>query len=215
MTVRQKVGLRKSNTGIRKRGKERREKLIKATYDLLCTNSIEEIAFIDIANSAKIPEGSAYHFFANRYDVFAALAKELSDKFIETHRQPIKKKYLKSWQTLADYLIERGAMVYADNPPAQQLLIGGKTPPEIKQVDRINDREVGKVMSEIFQQHFYLPDLPNTKDIFYYFIEITDVMFSLSVIEHSRITDEMLNEAKRVGRSYLASYLPEKLDRKI
>lgn len=69
-------------------------------------------------------------------------------------------------------------------------------------------------MCEIFQQHFDLPDLPNTKDIFYYFIEITDVMFTLSVIEHSKITDEMLNEAKRVGRSYLASYLPEKLDRK-
>lgn len=93
-------------------------------------------------------------------------------------------------------------------------MIGGKTPPEIKQVDRINDREIGKVMCEIFQQHFDLPDLPNTKDIFYYFIEITDVMFTLSVIEHSKITDEMLNEAKRVGRSYLASYLPEKLDRK-
>ncbi len=215
MTVRQKVGLRKANTGIRRRGKVRREKLIKASYDLLCTNSIEEISFIDIANFAEIPEGSAYHFFANRYDIFAALAKELSDKFIETHKQPIKKKHLKSWQTLADYLIERGAKVYAENPPALQLFLGGKTPPEIKQVDRINDREVGKVMSEIFQQHFNLSDLPNMNDIFYYFIEITDVMFSLSVIEHSRITDEMLNEAKRVGRSYLASYLPEKLVRKI
>jgi len=214
MVVRQKVGLRKTNTGVRRRGKERKEKLIKAAYDLLCKKPIEEIAFIDIANYANVPEGSAYHFFANRYDVFAALAKQLSDKFIETHRQPIKKKNLKSWQTLANYLVERGAKVYAENPPARQLLIGGKTPPEIKQVDRINDREVGKVMCEIFQQHFDLPDLPNRKDMFYYFIEITDVMFTLSVIEHSEITDEMLKEAQRVGRSYLSSYLPEILERK-
>ena len=69
-------------------------------------------------------------------------------------------------------------------------------------------------MSDIFQQHFKLPELANTKDIFYYFIEITDVMFSLSVIEHSRITDEMLEEAKRVDRAYLSSYLTDKLDKR-
>ncbi|HEX9813711.1 MAG TPA: TetR family transcriptional regulator [Myxococcota bacterium] len=181
--------------------------MLTATYDLLCVRAIEDISLRDIAQQAGVPEGSAYHFFANRFDVFSALADELSGQFIEAHRSRIPPSRRKSWQALAEHLIDVGAKVYAENPPARQLLIGGKTPPEVKQAGRLNDREIGNVMYGVFAEHFELPDTDAMRKIFYYFIEITDLIFTLSVIEHGENTAEMLAEAKRAGTGYLATYL--------
>ena len=207
MSNRQKIGLRKAPSATRKRGRERRKLLLKATYDLLCVRPVEDISFRDIADEAGVPEGSAYHFFANRFDVFSALAEELSDQFIEAHQCKVPPSRRKSWQALAEHLIDVGAKVYAKNPPARQLLIGGKTPPEVKQADRLNDRAVGNVMYEVFAEHFELPETDEMRKAFFYFIEITDLIFTLSVIEHGEITAEMLAEAKRAGTGYLGTYL--------
>jgi AcrR family transcriptional regulator len=204
---RQKIGLRKPPSATQKRGRERRKLLLKAAYDLLCERPVEDVSFRDIADEAGVPEGSAYHFFANRFDVFSALAKELSDQFIEAHKRKVPPSRCKSWQALAEHLVDIGAKVYAANPPARQLLIGGKTPPEVKQADRINDRAVGNVMYEVFAEHFELPESDEMQDAFYFFIEITDLVFTLSVIEHGEITPAMLAEAKRAGVGYLGTYL--------
>jgi AcrR family transcriptional regulator len=173
----------------------------------LCKIPVEDVSFRDIAAKARIPEGSAYHFFANRFDIFSVLAKDLSDMFIEAHGRPVPATRRRTWQDLAAYLVEVGAEVYAENPPARQLLIGGKTPPEVKQADRLNDRVVGNAMYDVFARHFDLPDTDEMRNAFYYFIEITDLIFTLSVIEHGEITTAMLDEAKRVGTGYLGTYL--------
>ena len=207
MSNRQKIGLRKASLATQKRGRERRRLLLKAAYDLLCVRPVEDISFRDIADEAGVPEGSAYHFFANRFDIFSALAKELSDQFIEAHRRKIPASRCKTWQALAEHLVDVGAKVYAENPPARQLLIGGKTPPKVKQADRINDRAVGDVMYAVFAEHFELPESDAMRNAFYYFIEITDLIFTLSVIENGEITPAMLAEAKRAGIGYLSTYL--------
>lgn len=207
MSTRQRIGKRKQQDVTRKRGDERREQLLQASYDLLCERPVEDISFRDIAEKAGIPEGSAYHFFANRFDIFSALAKKLSALFIDAHGRPVPAARRKDWKSLAEYLVDVGVRVYRENPPARQLLIGGKTPPEVKQSDRMNDRAVGIVMHEVFSQHFELPDTTEMRDAFFYFIEITDLILTLSMIEHGAITARMIREAKRAGTGYLSNYL--------
>lgn len=180
--------------------------MLDATYDLLCEKEIEDISFRDIAQRAIVPEGSAYHFFANRFDVFSALASGLSIQFTEAHKKPVPPAKRKTWQALAGHLVDVGAAVYARNPPARQLLIGGKTPPEVKQADRLNDRKVADAMHASFSRYFEILDTDEMRNAFYYFIEITDLVFTLSIIEHGVITPGMLAEAKRAGVAYLETY---------
>jgi AcrR family transcriptional regulator len=206
MSNRQKIGLRKEPVVSRAPGRKRRKALLDATYDLLCEIDIEEISFRDIAARAKIPEGSAYHFFANRFDIFAALGKDLSDQFAKAHAKPVPQSRRRTWKQLAGHLVDVGAAVYARSPPARQLLIGGKTPPQVKQADRINDRAVGEAMHQSFSRYYDIPDTEAMRNAFYYFIEITDMMFTLSIIEHGEITPGMLAEAKRAGVAYLETY---------
>ncbi len=206
MSNRQRIGLRKERVATRAPGRKRRKALLDATYDLLCERDIEDISFRDIARRAGVPEGSAYHFFANRFDIFSALGEVLSDEFAAAHGKPVASARRRTWQQLAGHLVDVGADVYARNPPARQLLIGGKTPPEVKQADRINDRRVAAAMHRSFSRYFEIPDSDEMRNAFYYFIEITDLMFTLSIIEFGEITPAMLAEAKRAGVAYLETY---------
>ena len=207
MSNRQRIGLRKKEpAATRAPGRKRRQELLDAAYALLCDKEIEDISFRDIAQRAGVPEGSAYHFFANRFDVFSALAYALNAEFARAHQKPVPPSRRKTWHRLAEYMVDVGARIYAKNPPARQLFIGGKTPPEVKQADRINDRDVGDAMHHSFARYFEIPDTDEMRDAFYYFIEITDLFFTLSIVEHGKITPAMLKEAKRAGVAYLETY---------
>jgi AcrR family transcriptional regulator len=206
MSNRQKIGLRKTHSGVQQRGVERRQKLLKSAYDLLCLHDIEDISFREIAAHAGVPEGSAYHFYSNRFDLYTALANDLSELFLQAHQQPVPPDHRSTWQDLAAWLVDVGARVYADNPPAMQLLIGSKTPPEVKQTDRMNDHRVADQMFEVFNRYFEMPDNNEMRRGFYYFIEISDLMFTLGVIDRGEITAEALAQAKRAGIGYLASF---------
>ena len=209
MSQRQKIGLRKTHASMHKRGVERRRLLLQAAYDLLCERDIEDISFRDIAQRASVPEGSAYHFYANRFDLFTALAGDLSALFLAAHKRPIPKTSLQDWRSLAEHFIDTGVRVYRENPPARQLLIGSKTPPQVKLTDRLNDREVARVMAEMFSEYFTAPEHDDLETVFYYFIEITDLVFSLSVVEHGEITDGMIRQARFAGVGYLANFLDD------
>jgi len=208
MSNRQRVGLRKKKPAkTRAPGRKRRQQLLDAAYELLCEKEIEDLSFRDIAERAGTPEGSAYHHFANRFDLFAELACRLNDEFIAEHNKPVPAAKRKNWSDLAEYLVDIGARVYSKSPPARQLFIEGKAPLQVKQAERINDRDVGDAMYRSYSRYFDIPDGDEIRSAFYYFIEITDLMFSLSVVEHGEITRGMRKEAKRAGVSYLGTYL--------
>lgn len=207
MSNRQKIGLRKEKPPTtRAPGRKRRQDLLDAAYNLLCEKEIEDVSFRDIAKRAGVPEGSAYHFFANRFDVFAELAYTLNEEFARAHEKPVPVSKRQSRGQLAEHMVDIGARIYAKNLPARQLFIGGKTPLEVKQAERINDRDVGDAMHRSFARYFEIPDTQEMRDAFYYFIEITDLIFTLSIVEHGKITPPMLKEAKRAGVAYLESY---------
>ena len=206
--TRQIIGKTRETKNVQSRGVARRLKLIEAARDLLQSKSPQEISFKEISQKAGVPEGSAYHFYANKYDIYAAVASDLSKLFIAAQSKKINKNRVSSWTDIVDILIDRGAEVYRKNNVACELLIGSKTPNEIKLIDRQNDKRIAEIMSERFAEHFQLPEINNFETILFYFIEMTDVLFGISYRDNKTINDEIIEEAKRVGRGYLSTYLP-------
>ena len=207
LTVRQVIGKRRSVTSVQNRGVLRRAAMVDAAITLLTKNNPQEISFKQIAKLAQVPEGSAYHFYANKYDLFVDVAKEMSRLFRDKQSQPIERE-VETWHDVMDALIDRGAEIYESNPVARELLIGSKTPPEIKQVDRDNDRKIAEIMIDRFSEKFQLPKLDDFDKVMFWVIELTDLMFSLSVREHGYIHKRYIKEAKRVARGYLSTYIP-------
>ena len=212
--ARQVVGKQRQREKVQARGVARRRLLLDAARELLADIPVEELTFGQIAAKAGVPEGSAYHFYANKYDVLSSLAEELSTQFLDAYQGPIDGSRINTWHDLADLVIDRSADIYAVDIAAVQIFLGGKTPPEVGLVDRTSVRTLSTVLLELFDRFFVLPDVPTIHDVFYYFVQLTDLMLSLSVIENGEITPEMLEESKRAGKGYLGTYLPPMLTRR-
>ena len=193
------------------KGAARRETLLSAAANLLRTRDLADLSLKDIAEHAGVPVGSAYHFFDNALDVFAALAQRFMAALFDVIAKPYSGTATTSWQHLFDAAVDRAAKLYQDNPAYRQLIISGKAPVEIKLADRVNDERVGQLMIDVINRHFQIEDFPNSRDAFFFATEIVDMMFTLSVIRHGVITPAMRAEAKKAGRAYLLQYLPEVL----
>lgn len=205
------LGTRKSS--LRIRGIERRHKLLAAARELLETRELDTISLGDVAAQADVPKGSAYHFYSDIKDLYSALLAEIEEEMLVEHRAPITPAP-QSWQDVIRIMIERGARYFERDAAARQLLIGPKTPPELKMQDRRSDLALGKVFEEQVAAAFELPSLEHRSVIFFRALEIVDLMFCLSMIEHKCITQEMRQEAIRAANAYLESYFSRKLPRR-
>lgn len=214
VSARQVVGRRRQRKHAQERGNTRRRQLLDAAEELLRTTPIEELSFRQISEKAGVPEGSAYHFFANRYDLLMALAGQIAARFGEIYSKPVPAAKIRDWGDLVDVFVDRAVRAYEANPAATQIWLSGRTPAQVRLADHVSDKAVSNVIRDAFARYFELPELPEDYDVFFHFMEICDVLLSLSVIEHGRITPPMVEEAKRAGKAYLGTYLPPVLKRR-
>jgi AcrR family transcriptional regulator len=205
------LGTRKSS--LRVRGIARRDKLLESARELLRTRDMDDISLGDVAKHAKVPKGSAYHFYSNIVDVYASLVA-LHDKDLHALMSAPIRKRVKNWREIMEILLDRAAVFYFRNPSARQLLVGPKTLPELKMRDRQNDVLIGKVFEDHVTATFVLPALPQRSEIFFRAVEIADLMFCLAMLSRGEITDEMTSEAKRAAIAYLESYISPALPRR-
>lgn len=195
------------------RGRERRQRLVDAASRLLETHSMQDLSLSDIAAEARIPAGSAYHFFANVNAVYYALGEAFSAELNAVLAQPYSIEAQESWLQIIDQAIERGSEFYKNSGAYRQIIIGPKVPPDIKIQDRQNDEIIGQLLIDGISAHYQLPPVPRAKEIFFHAVEIIDLFFMLSQQRHSRITPEMKIEASRAARAYLLTYFPSVLPR--
>ena len=125
--------------------------------------------------------------------------------------RPLPAAQIRCWEDVIERLIDRAVRYYKENPAARRLLIDGKTPSEIKLADRVHDRALGSLLETAVARHFVLPDFPERSDVFYYAVEIVDVLLQLSVIRYGRITRAMVRHVKIAGVAYLREFLSSAL----
>jgi AcrR family transcriptional regulator len=195
------------------RGRARRRYLLDSAREILNEKSIGDVSLQEISDHAGIPISSAYHFYENKNALFAAMAVDFGNELADVLASPYSADEVGCWEDIIDIAIERAANWYAENPSARQLLIGGKASPEIKLSDRVNDERLGEIIEAAIAERFVLPEFENRRQKFFYFVEIADLMMSLSEIYHGEIREEMVVEAKIACKAYLGSFLPKYLTR--
>ncbi|MGF1689789.1 TetR/AcrR family transcriptional regulator [Photobacterium kagoshimensis] len=196
------------------RGIKRREQLKAATRELLVEMDISNVTFADIASRANVPKSSAYHFYANIDDIYADVAQDYGEELLNILSVLPAYGDIEQWQDIVDILIERSIVFYEHEKAARQLIISGKTSPAIKQKDRNNDLIISAKIYFILDSFFELPQIDNHSDIFHIWVEIVDVIFTLSQMKYGFITTSMANEAKRAAKAYLGTYLTTPLIKK-
>lgn len=202
------IGKRKRS--LHARGNERRAILLESARTLLAERDLDQVSLADVAARAGVPKSSAYHFYADIQELYAALLARMQGELIRVLSQPLRGHFA-TWPDVVHALTKRGAAFYMANPAARQLQIGPKTPPALKLHDRRSDIAIARLQEEHIASVFELPPMPNRSQLFYRAVEIADLMFCLSMLEHGSLTKDMCREAARAASAYLAIYLPATL----
>lgn len=190
------------------RGRLRRGELVSAARKLLHTRELDEISLTDMADVAGIPKSSAYHLFGSAFEVHAAVAQEIATELLE-HLASFDPAGCDGWPALVEQFVRHGAVFFNERPDASQLLLGPKSPPAIKLADRQkSDVALGHYLMNLMGGCYRLPPWPSRDETFFRAIEIADLFFSLSVLEHGKIVEEFMIEAARATNAYLSLYLP-------
>jgi len=192
------------------RGMERRTRLIAAARVLLADHDLEAISLGDVAKHADVPVSSAYHFYADIRELYAALLATVEAELLKEYCKPIRKT-VRSWPDVIAILIAKGVELYAADPAARQLMVGPKTPPDLKLRDRGNDVALGKLYENHVAAHFRLPRNKDWSRIFFRAVEIIDLMFCLSMVECGDINEEYAREAVLAAVGYLGAHIPAHL----
>ena len=198
-------------TSFRTPGIVRRKRLLGAARTLLSQRDLDEIGLADVARAARIPKGSAYHYYRDILDLYVQLIAVMGEEMLQDVRRPIRGRAPACWSDIVAALVRRGARYFIRDPAARQLLISPKTPPALKLKDRQSDKQIARLFEEQIERSFVLPALEDRTAIFFRAVEIADLMFGLSMLEHGAITPQMTEEAVRGVVGYLRAHLPDKL----
>ncbi len=195
-------------------GIARRKRLLAAARALLGHRDLDEISLADVARAARIPKSSAYHYHSDILDLYVQLIGVLGEEMLADVRRPIHGAASRSWSDIVAALVRRGAHYFGSHRAARELLISPKTPPALKLRDRQSDKLIAKLFEEQIERRFVLPKRRARTAIFFRAVEIADLMFSLSMLEHGSITAHMTEEAICAVVGYLRTHFPATLPRR-
>jgi len=192
------------------RGRARRLALLNAAREMLASQPLNQIGMPAIAERAGIPASSAYHLFADSADLWRELARSIATA---QAAEDLDLPRVDDWQTLVRLSLDHHQTAFNADPAARQLMLGPHTPPEIKHAACKEDYRFGTALWMAVRRQFVLPELADSREIFFKALLIADVFFSLSVADHDRVSDAALEEAKLATIAYLSLYLPTQLAR--
>jgi AcrR family transcriptional regulator len=199
---------------VQARGDRRRAAILKAAIALLNANDAAQITYSDVGRRAGVPLSSMHHFYKDLQAIYFAIVADDNDALSKRLNAPLRAAHLRSWHTIWSEMTNRQVRHLRANPGVSQLLIGGKVTPEFKLQDREIDLKLARIIEAAVNQHFVLPILGSRTHIFFVALEIVDLLFTLSMIDHGTLTAKMVQESKKASVAYLSLYLGADLKRR-
>ena len=190
------------------------DQILGAARELLSSQGFAGLTIYAVAERANIPPSSVYHFFASVPALLEALTADIHAAFRDCLLQPVEHATLHDWRDLSRVIEERMLAIYAGDSAARQLILAQHGLAEVIQADRQHDLELGRLMQQVFERHFPLPQLPGDIDVFALAMELGDRVYARAVQLHGEITPRMAEEGMRVFDAYLALYLPPALPKR-
>lgn len=197
---------------LRSRGRENRRKLLREAQRLLHEHNGEPLKFSDVFEAAGVSRGSAYRIYIGMDDLMQDIATAWVNDFVEYlgkfdpgHRPA-------SWQELSDEVVAAGARYWDNTSDTLRLL------PRIRSREPASYREAVRAMSqclvEIFDRFFEVPQIPHWSHKLGFYTEICDSTFADAVRTEGKISNQRLEEAQALCRTYLDFHLPDGLPQK-
>ena len=111
-----------------------------------------------------------------------------------------------NWGELSDHIVERCAEYWMQTSSTLRVMprIRSNEPSSYKAAVRA----LSEVTARLFDRYFIIPDVPEWLAKMAFYIQICDITFSDAVRSERHISEQRINEAQALCRTYLSFYLP-------
>jgi AcrR family transcriptional regulator len=197
---------------MRERGIARLQLLLEATEALLQTANPNEIGLYQIAEKAGVPPGSVYHFFPTKEAAYQALAERYLEGLVQMHAEPIAARKVRTWMDLSAIDMRRAMEFYNARPAMLKILYGGYGGVEARSLDELVTDQMAQAAYDRLNLIFHVPSVYNDGRRARVSLAILDAVWTVSVRQYGRITEDYCEEAHRAVVAYRRLHLPEYLE---
>ncbi len=194
---------------LRTRGRENRRKLLREAQRLMLENNGAPLKFSDVFEAAGVSRGSAYRIYIGIDDLLQDIATAWVNDFVEHLGKFEPEAHPESWGQLSDNVIRTGGEYWDRTSETLRLL------PRIRSREPESYRKAVQSMSQclvdIFDRFYEVPDIPHWSHKLGFYTEICDMVFADAVRTEGHISEQRLDEAMVLCRTYLGRHLPEQL----
>jgi AcrR family transcriptional regulator len=191
--------------------KARFQLLMQAVEKLLLEHGPSDITIQMIADEARMPTATVYHFFPSVDAAMFAQARVYIERFEKMSAERTAAHERRSWQGSWRVGAQRGRELFTSNVACMRLLLGPDVPRDIQTYDSDFNVRLGRICAGQFHDYFVTPDIEGLEAICTNAIEISDTFWRMSFERHGTITDAFFDESMRAVVAYLRTYLPEVL----
>lgn len=194
---------------LRTRGRENRRKLLREAQRMMLEHNGAPLKFSDVFEAAGVSRGSAYRIYIGMDDLLQDIATAWVNDFVEYLGNSDPEERPESWTQLSDFVVASGARFWDATAETLQLLprIRSREPTSY----RTAVRSLSQLIVEMFDRHFEMPEIPHWPHKLGFYTEICDMTFADAVRTEGHISDQRLEEAQTLCRTYLSFHLPEQL----
>lgn len=185
--------------------------LTAAVAALLNKYGPSEITIQMIAEKAKMPTATVYHFFPSAEAALLAQARIYVQEFEALAEVPTPQAERTSWQNTWRWGAEQGRKHYLASVPRMRLLLGADVPRDVQTVDSEFNVRLGQLVAKQFETRTVMPHIPGFDAVCTNAIEISDTFWRMSFQRTGTITDAYFDESMRAVTAYLGCYLPQVL----
>lgn len=186
--------------------------LLSAVARLLKKNEPSAITIQLIAETAKMPTATVYHFFPSVEAALLAQARIFVDAFEADSQKPTPAAERTTWQSAWRLAALRGRQTYRNDVARMRLLLGGDVPRDVQMYDADANVRMGRIIAAKMARETFLPVIPRFAEACTNAIEINDTFWRMSYQRAGTITDAYFEESHRAVVAYLRTYLPEHLE---
>lgn len=191
--------------------KARFQILMQAVETLLSQRGPSEITIQMIADEARMPTATVYHFFPSAEAAMFAQARVYIERFEKQSAEGRTPDERRTWQEAWRTGLQKGRDLYTANVACMRLLLGPDVPRDIQTYDSEFNVRLGRTSAKQFHDYFEMPEIEGLEKICTNAVEISDTFWRLSFERHGTITDAYFDEGMRAVIAYLRTYIPEVL----
>jgi AcrR family transcriptional regulator len=189
---------------VQQRSAKRVEQMLEACAALIDEVGYDGVTTTLIAERAGVAVGSLYQFFPDKRAVAQALTKRHLDHFTAEIARRIDWDTLEHWWDSVDTIIDIYVEMYRQVPGFSRVRFGDIIDLRFIEDERDNNTVIAEQVAQVIAEKF---DLPSERLFRQITIanDIADVILALAFRRKLFAEDDMIAEAKRVVRDYLAN----------